>query len=148
MAKDWQQPPPEPVGLELDSGGAQVPPPPWKVTNGELTQADREWGCRAGGLWAAAGQVEVEGPGKVREKQARVSVLIQSALLFPLGFPGGKEPSGQCRRRQRRRFSPWGGKMPCRRKWQPTPVFLPGKPLGTEEPGGLQSTGSQRAGHD
>ena len=61
MAKDWQQPPPEPVGLELDSGGAQVPPPPWKVTNGELTQADREWGCRAGGLWAAVGQVEVEG---------------------------------------------------------------------------------------
>ena len=22
---------------------------------------------------------------------------------------------------------PWVGKIPCRRKWQPTPVFLPGK---------------------
>ena len=35
-----------------------------------------------------------------------------------------------------------------RRKWQPTPVFLPGEFDGTEEPGGLQSMGSQRVGHD
>ena len=27
-------------------------------------------------------------------------------------------------------FSPWVGKMPWRRKWQPTPVFLPGKSHG------------------
>ena len=27
----------------------------------------------------------------------------------------------------RRRFSPWVGKIPWRRAWQPTPVFLPGK---------------------
>ena len=33
-----------------------------------------------------------------------------------------------CRRRCRRRgFDPWAGKIPWRRKWQPTPVFLPGK---------------------
>ena len=31
-----------------------------------------------------------------------------------------------------------------RRKWQPTPVFLPGQ----EDLGGLQSMGSQRVGHD
>ena len=29
-----------------------------------------------------------------------------------------------------------------------TPVFLPGESLWTEEPGGLQSLGSQRVGHD
>ena len=29
-----------------------------------------------------------------------------------------------------------------------TPVFLPGESPWTEEPGGLQSIGSQRAGHD
>ena len=34
-----------------------------------------------------------------------------------------------------------------RRKWQPTPVFLPGIP-GTGEPGGLPSMGSHRVGHD
>ena len=29
-----------------------------------------------------------------------------------------------------------------------SPVFLPGEPPWTEEPGGLQSMGSQRVGHD
>ena len=30
----------------------------------------------------------------------------------------------QCRRTE---FNPWLGKIPWRRKWQPTPVFLPGQ---------------------
>ena len=33
-------------------------------------------------------------------------------------------------------FDPWVGKIPCRRAWPPTPVFLPGEPPWTEEPGG------------
>ena len=33
----------------------------------------------------------------------------------------------QCRSCERRRFSPWVGKIPWRKKWQPAPVFLPGK---------------------
>ena len=39
----------------------------------------------------------------------------------------GKESSCPCRRHKRCRFDPWAGKVPWRRKWQPTPVFLPGK---------------------
>ena len=35
-----------------------------------------------------------------------------------------------------------------RRQWHPTPVLLPGKSHGQEEPGRLQSMGSQRVGHD
>jgi len=35
----------------------------------------------------------------------------------------------------------WVGKIPWRRAWQPTPVFLPGESPWTEEPGGLQSWG-------
>ena len=42
----------------------------------------------------------------------------------------------QCRRR-------WVGNIPWRRAWQLTPVFLPGEPPRTEEPGGLQSMQSQ-----
>ena len=34
-----------------------------------------------------------------------------------------------------------------RRKWPPTPVFLPGESQG-REPGGLLSMGSYRVGHD
>ena len=33
----------------------------------------------------------------------------------------------QVRRHKRRRFDPWVWKMPWRKKWQPNPVFLPGK---------------------
>ena len=45
-----------------------------------------------------------------------------------MGFPGGtsgKELICQCRRQKRHRFDPWVGKILWRRKWQPTPVFLP-----------------------
>ena len=56
----------------------------------------------------------------------------------------GKESAWQCRRLKRRRLDPWVGKIPSRREWQPTPVFLPGishgrrslvgcSPLGREE---------------
>ena len=41
-------------------------------------------------------------------------------------------------------FDPWVGKLPWRRAWQPTPVFLPAESQWTEEPGGLQSIGLQR----
>jgi len=40
------------------------------------------------------------------------------------------------------------GKIPWRRAWHYTPVFLPGESPWTEEPGGLQSMGSQRVGHN
>ena len=39
----------------------------------------------------------------------------------------GKESACQCRRRKRLGFNPWAGKIPWRRKWKPTPVFLPQK---------------------
>ena len=45
-------------------------------------------------------------------------------------------------------FDPWVGKITWWRTWRPTPVFLPGESPWTEEPGGLQSTGLQRVGHD
>ena len=38
--------------------------------------------------------------------------------------------------------------MHWRRKWQPTPVFLPGESQGQREPSGLPSVGSHRVGHD
>ena len=43
---------------------------------------------------------------------------------------------------------PGSGRSPWRRKWQPTPAFLPGKPHGQRSLAGLQSIGSQRVGHD
>ena len=45
-------------------------------------------------------------------------------------------------------FDPWAGKIPRRSAWPPTQVFLPGESPWTEEPGRLQSMGSQRVGRD
>ena len=47
----------------------------------------------------------------------------------PFGPPwwlSSREPARQCRRCG---FDPWGGKIPWRRAWQPTPVVLSGKPM-------------------
>ena len=55
----------------------------------------------------------------------------------------GKESACQCRRCG---FDLWVRKIHWRRKWQPTPVFLPGESPWTEESGGLQSMGSQKVG--
>ena len=41
-----------------------------------------------------------------------------------------KNPSANAGDIKRPRFDPWVKKTPWRRKWQPTPVFLPGESLG------------------
>ena len=50
-------------------------------------------------------------------------------LYSPLCFPGGPVAESACQHRRRERcgFDPWVRSVFCRRKWQPTPVFLPGK---------------------
>ena len=45
-----------------------------------------------------------------------------------MGFPSdssGKKSACQCKRNKRRGLDPWVRKIPWRRAWQPTPVFLP-----------------------
>ena len=41
-----------------------------------------------------------------------------------------KEPACHCKRCKRHEFDPWVGKIPWRRAWQSTPVFLPGESHG------------------
>ena len=61
----------------------------------------------------------------------REFVLKKFSVHFLLiGGTSGKEPTCQCRRLKRNRFSPWVRKIPWRRAWQTTPVFLPGKSHG------------------
>ena len=67
-------------------------------------------------------------------KMLTVIVLLSLGLWSELsGFPGSasdKEPTCPFRRSKRCRFYPWVGKIPWRRAWQPTPVFLPGESHG------------------
>ena len=49
-----------------------------------------------------------------------------TCLTLIQGFPGGsvvKNPPANARDTR----DPWVGKIPWKRKWQPTPVFLPGE---------------------
>ena len=57
----------------------------------------------------------------------------------------GKESTYQCRRFG---FNPWVGKIPRRRKWQPTPVFLPGESHGQRSLAGFSSWSWKRVGHN
>ena len=50
--------------------------------------------------------------------------------LLSSGFPGGSEIKASACNFGRPGFDPWVGKIPWRRKWQPTPVFLPGESQG------------------
>ena len=63
--------------------------------------------------------------GKVQKVKALFP--ISPSPTMSIGLPrwqSSKESTCQCRRL---RFNPWVRKIPWGRKWQPTPVFLPGK---------------------
>ena len=57
------------------------------------------------------------------------------------GLPSGKERILQCRRRKTDGFKPWIQKLPWRRAWQATPVFLPGESHGQRILQATQSIG-------
>ena len=72
------------------------------------------------------------------------SCWLISFPILEIGLPwwhSGKEPNCQCRKH---RFDPWVGKIPWKRKWQPSPVFLPGKSQGQRSLAGYSPWGHQR----
>ena len=71
-------------------------------------------------------------------------IVTSYPVLRVPGGTSGKEHACQYRRHKRHGFNPWVRK----KAWQPIPVFSPGKSARTEEPGGLQSIGLQRVGHN
>jgi len=61
--------------------------------------------------------------------------------IFICGFPP------MCLQCRRHRFDLWVRKIPWRRKWQPTPVFLPGKSHRQRSLVGYSPWGHKRVGH-
>ena len=72
-----------------------------------------------------------------------LSKIICRASSCPVNSCG-KESSCQCERCE---FAPWAGKIPWRRKWQPIPVFLPGKSSEERSLAGYISWGQKRVRH-
>ena len=68
--------------------------------------------------------------------------------MLKLGLPrwlSAKEPTGQCKRP---RFDPWVEKIPWRREWQPTPVFMPGESDRQRSLAGCTPSGCKRVRHN
>ena len=57
---------------------------------------------------------------------------IKNLCIYIMDFPGGAVVKNMPTNTWNtiHGFSPWVGKIPWRRKWQPTPVFLPGESHG------------------
>ena len=103
-------------------------------------------------LWLhllSSSQLETTGPRRSDQVPATCQVLslnphgLCGLLWISSGFPGGscdKELAW-------RGFDPRVRKIPWRRGWQPTPVFLPGKSYGQRSLAGY-SPADRRAGHD
>ena len=75
-----------------------------------------------------------------------LSVNTNASLWAPLAALALKNLP-ECRR-QRYGFDPWVGKIPWRRAWQPTPVFLPGESHGQrswQAPWGYKESGTTEA---
>ena len=65
-----------------------------------------------------------------RQNHINEQIFVNESCV---GFPwwlSGEKSTRQCRRHKRLGFHPWVRKIPWRRKWQTTPVFLPGESHG------------------
>ena len=60
-------------------------------------------------------------------------------------FPGGSDGKSVCLQCERPGFDPWVGKIPWRRKWQATPVLLPGKSHGRRSLVGCNPWGREKS---
>ena len=78
------------------------------------------------------------------------STSFRICLQNESGFPGGSDCKASacgsiCLQCRTPGFDPWFGKIPWRRKWQPTPVLLPGKFHGPRSLVGCSPWGRQES---
>ena len=113
-----------PLGLASEEGGRGEPHKGRAPHSGEEVYLHGSEGSMLPDVWSFLGSWKSR-------------FLIQSFHIFECwnflerlkGFQGGssgREPACHCRKRERHGFG-LGWEDPCRRKWQPTPVFLPGE---------------------
>ena len=96
------------------------------ICNGILLSHKKEWNwviCR-----------DVDGP-RVHHTEWSQSergkyCILMHVLVYMPGFPWWLRRWSVCLQGGRPGFNPWVGKIPWRRKWQPTPVLLPRKSHG------------------
>ena len=114
------------------------------------------WAWRGAGRMRACG---IRGPACLQDHESECShrrqYVPRNHMVWALGASRGSCWASlvtQTVKNSPTRWETWvrslGWEDAWRRAWQPIPVFLPGESPWTEEPGGLQSMGLQRVGHD
>ena len=73
------------------------------------------------------------------------STTIWERLFFGTQLPWWLRGYSVCLQCRRPGFEPWVGKIPWRRKWQPTPVFLPGESHGWRSLVGYSPSGHKES---
>ena len=84
------------------------------------------------------------------EQAMHIGSIWEISVPYPqfcCGFPGGLAVKNLPVNVGTAGFDPWVLKIPWRKKWQPTPDFLPGIVHGQRNCG-LQSMGLERVGHN
>ena len=81
-------------------------------------------------------------PATNSEHNLNLNLLVVLSLALP-SWLSDKESACPCKRCV---FSPWVRKIPWRRKWQPTPVFLLGKSHGQKNLVGYSPWGHKESG--
>ena len=77
-----------------------------------------------------------------------LSKAIFAWPLSPWGLSRRLSSKKICLPSRRHRFDLWVGKIPWRRKWQPTPVFLPGKSHRQRSLAGCSPWSHKKVGHN
>ena len=102
-----------------------------------------------------ADSVSTAFPRSSKAKRQRTSVLKPRFGFRPWFYPPGlpwwlslNEYACQCRRNKIHGFHPWVSKIPWSRKWQTSPVLLPGKFHGQRNLASYSPMGLQRVRHD
>ena len=126
----------------------------WLVGNCLIVQGARLnvlWWSREHGMKAQEGRIyedlwliHVVVLQKLTQHCKAIILRLSNKLPF-LKWCSGKEPFCQCRRHKRQGFDPWVRKIPRRRKWQPAPVFLPGKFYGQKHLAGYSPSGHKES---
>ena len=76
-------------------------------------------------------------------------IFENGAVYSESGFTGGSNHERIHLQYRRPRFNPWVRKIPWRKEWLPTPVFMPGESHGQRSLVGYSSCmGSQRVRHN
>ena len=98
--------------------------------------------------WVARICLKAGDPGLIPEWERSPGERDRLPTPVFMGFHGGSDGNESTCSAGDLDSIPGLGRLPWRRAWQSTPVFLPRESPWKEEPDRLSSMGSQRVGHD